>query len=172
MSILERPCALALVLLLLSSGCASERTADAALPKRTAEVSLAAAPSPRPEVAPYPCSSWRLAEPSALAPVVLWFSQILIRHVEARDSVSFNLAFWSSVAPATRSRAAALELAQQVADQAARDPGRFSELARGYSVDRGSRDEGGSRGGLSALQLRAGPRVLDALSALVPGQTS
>lgn len=172
MSTLERPCALALVCLRLLSGCTSEHTADAALLQRPAEVSLAAAPSPRAEVAAYPCASWRLADPSALAPVVIWFSQILIRHAQARGAVSFNLAYWSSVSAATRSRVAALALAQRVAEQAARAPERFSELARQYSEDLPSRDEGGSRGGLSALQLRAWPRVLDALSALGTGQTS
>jgi NIMA-interacting peptidyl-prolyl cis-trans isomerase 1 len=172
MSTLQRPCALALACLQLLSGCTGERTADAAPPKRTAQISLAAAPAPRRDEVPYPCASWRLAEPSALAPVVIWFSQILIRHAEARAAVSFNLAYWSSVSTATRSRVAALELAQQVADQAARDPERFSELARQYSEDLPSRGEGGSRGGLSALQLRVWPRVLDALSALEPGQTS
>jgi parvulin-like peptidyl-prolyl isomerase len=126
----------------------------------------------RPPVAAYPRAAWRLAPPSALAPVVLWFSQIVIRHAEARADVSFNLAYWTSVAAPERSRAQAEALAEHVAELAAREPARFAELARQYSEDLPSRDEGGALGGSSAVPLTLWSHVLDALSAVRPGQTS
>jgi parvulin-like peptidyl-prolyl isomerase len=113
-----------------------------------------------------------LAEPRALAAVVLWFSQIVIRHADVRAEVSFNLAYWASVAAPTRSRAEALSLAEHVAELAAREPTRFAELARQYSDDLPGRDDGGALGGYSAVQIAPWPQVLDALSALKPGQTS
>jgi parvulin-like peptidyl-prolyl isomerase len=113
-----------------------------------------------------------LAEPSALQHVVLWFSQIVIRHAQVRADVSFNLAYWTSVVAPERSRADALALAERVADLAAHEPTQFAELARQYSEDLASRDEGGALGGYAAVQLSFWPQVLDALSALSPGQTS
>jgi hypothetical protein len=71
-----------------------------------------------------------------------------------------------------RTRDQALLLAQQVAAEAARDPGAFAELARRYSEDLPSRDEGGALGSLSASQLSSWPQVLDAFASMRPGQTS
>jgi hypothetical protein len=122
---------------------------------------------------PYPRASWRLAPASELSDVVLWFSQILIRHADARNEVSFNLAYWSSaLPPATRSREQALERARQLAQQAALNPAGFADLARRYSEDLPRRDEGGAMGGVQASQIVVWPQVLDALAAIAPGQTS
>ena len=124
-------------------------------------------------VTPYPRARWRLAAPRELEPVVLWFSQILIRHRDARDEVSFSLSGWASVpAPSTRSRAEALELAERIAAEADRDPSHFAELARQHSEDLPRRAEGGDFGGVSAPQLESWQQVLDALAALRPGRTS
>lgn len=122
---------------------------------------------------PYPHAAWRLAGASELENVVLWFSQILIRHAASRNEVSFNLAYWSSALPAaTRSREQALELARALARQVAESPAIFAELARQHSEDLPRRDEGGAMGGVQAAQLQAWPQVLDTLAALTPGQTS
>jgi hypothetical protein len=129
--------------------------------------------APPPLELPYPRAAWRLAPQAELDDVVLWFSQILIRHTGSRGEVSFNVAQWFSVPPpATRSRAQALALAQQIAQQAAADPTRFPELARQYSEDLPRREEGGAMGGVQASQIMVWPQVLDALAAIAPGQTS
>lgn len=129
--------------------------------------------APRPPYAlPYPRAAWRLADPRALLPITLSFSQIVIRHAEARSEVSFNPAYWSSVDTPARSRAEALALAEHVAELAAGDPTHFPELAGQYSEDLSSRDEGGALGNYAAVQLSPWPQVLDALSALKAGQTS
>lgn len=161
---------------LLLQACNGARPADrertlAAPPRSASTVSLSARALP-PAPAPYPRAAWRLTPPGSLAPLVLWFSQIVIRHAAAPAEVSFNLAYWRSVREVTRSREEALALAQRVAEQAAREPSRFSELARRYSDELPSGDEGGEMGGMSAIQMDLWPEVLDALSALRPGQTS
>jgi hypothetical protein len=120
----------------------------------------------------YARAAWRLAAPGSLQPVVLWFSQLVIRHENVRPEVSFNLAYWKSVAAPPRSRADALALAEHVAKVTSDNPERFADLARQYSDDLPSRDEGGELGGLSAVQLTFWPQVLDALAALNPGQVS
>jgi hypothetical protein len=121
----------------------------------------------------HPRGAWRLANPAALEGVVLWVDQILIRHDATRNEVSFNLAYWSSVPPPPgRSREQALALAQQVATEARQTPNAFAELARQYSEDLPSREEGGALGGLSAAELSGWPQVLDALAETQPGQTS
>jgi hypothetical protein len=126
-----------------------------------------------PFVLPYPRAAWRLAFPLELDDVVLWFSQILIRHAGARAGVSFSLAHWTSVPPpATRSREQALELARHIAQQAADNPAGFPDLAREYSEDLPRRDEGGAMGGMQAAQLEMWPQVLDALATLETGRTS
>lgn len=136
------------------------------------EQAASAGASASPPVLPYPPAPWRLAEPGALARAVLWFSQIVIRHESVRPEVSFSPAFWTSVAESTRSRARALEIAEQVAERAAREPARFPELARQYSEDLSSRDDGGALGGVTADQISRWPQVLDTLSVLKPGETS
>ncbi len=121
---------------------------------------------------PYARSAWRLADPRALAPVTLSFSQIVIRHAASRPEVSFSPAYWLSVDTPSRSRAEALALAEQVAKQASDEPTRFADLARQYSEDLPSRDEGGGLGNYAAVQMSPWPQVLDALAALKAGQTS
>jgi hypothetical protein len=154
----------------------SHRTAAVAseLPGPTgARPSPSAAKARSAFAAPYPRAAWRLAKPDDLDRVVLWFSHILVRHTNAREEVSFNIGFWSSVPPLpTRTRDEALALAEQVAEQAEQDPTSFPELARRYTEDLPSRDEGGAMGGYRASVLMLWPHVLDALAALRPGQTS
>jgi parvulin-like peptidyl-prolyl isomerase len=128
---------------------------------------------PEPSLAlPYPRAAWRLADASLLGSTVLWFSQIVIRHADARPEVSFSPAYWSSVSTPSRTRADALALAERVSAQAAEDPARFAALARQYSEDFSSRDEGGALGGIEAAQISLWPQVLDAVFALQPEQTS
>ncbi|HEV8550004.1 MAG TPA: peptidylprolyl isomerase, partial [Polyangiaceae bacterium] len=107
-----------------------------------------------------------------LGSVVLWFSQIVIRHAESRTTVSLNHGRWESVIETQRSREAEFELALDVARRAARDPANFPELARQYSEDLPSRDEGGALGGVTASYIKFWPQVLDALAALKTGRTS
>jgi parvulin-like peptidyl-prolyl isomerase len=192
MLIFHRPCVVASVCAVFLAGCAREPRVDAARPPVGTDPAAMVAPAPAlaagstaapagagsaptldpPLALTYPRAPWRLAEPTALVPVVLSFSQIVIRHADVRAEVSFNLAYWKSVAVPARSRAEALALAGHVAESAAREPGRFPELARQYSEDLPSRDEGGALGAYSAIQMSPWPQVLDALSALKPGQTS
>lgn len=124
------------------------------------------------KLAPYPPAAWRLADPNELARVVLWVSHILIRHDASKNlEVSFSLADWSSVAPSpARSRTQALELAREVATKA--EAGDFAALAREYSEDITTRDQGGSLGGITASQLLLWPQVLDALAAISEGEIS
>ncbi|HTV18805.1 MAG TPA: peptidylprolyl isomerase [Polyangiaceae bacterium] len=130
------------------------------------------APAP-PEPVPYPRGRWRLAKTSDLDRAVLWFSHILIRHADSRPYVSFSLGYWASVPQhVERSRQDALVLATRLAEEAARDPKRFPELARQYSEDFSSRDVGGAVGGYPTSLFTLWPRVLDTLGALRPGQTS
>ncbi len=151
-------------------------SAEAASAPATSAPPQSAAPAatrPAAFVAPYPRATWRLAQDDDLDRVVLWFSQILIRHAGARNEVPFVLGYWSSAPPpATRTREEALALAQQLAEQAAQDPSRFAELARRHSEDLPSRDEGGAVGGYKATVLNMWPQILDALAALQPGQSS
>jgi hypothetical protein len=69
-----------------------------------------------------------------------------------------------------RTDAEALARALTIADLAAKDPSSFGDLARQFSDDVVTRDEGGSLGGVRAGQLPQEFR--DALAVLRPGQTS
>jgi hypothetical protein len=123
--------------------------------------------------APYPPGRWRLVPPTALEPVVIWASHILVRHAEAADEESFSFGFWTSVAPAqARTRQEALDRARQIAELAQRQPERFAELARLHSEDITNREQGGSLGGLRASQLLFWPQVLDAFATIRPGEIS
>lgn len=128
----------------------------------------------RPLLAPYPLGRWRLGDRHQLESVVLWTSHILIRSADStNEEVSFNLATWSSVLPPpTRSRAEALALAEDVAQQVRAAPERFSALAAQYSEDITTKDRGGSLGGVTASQLTPWPQVVDALAAIAPGEPS
>jgi hypothetical protein len=124
---------------------------------------------------PYPPGRWRSAARSELERIVLWPSHLLVRYAGVGDpsSVSFVKAGFRSLPPApTRSRAEALALAKQLAAEARAEPARFAELVRQHSEDLVRREAGGSLGGISAAQLTDWPEVLDALSALAPGEIS
>lgn len=157
-----------LCLAICSTSCARERPAA----ESTAEQSLSLVAS-RP-LTPYPPGRWRLANPSELANVVLWASHIVIRHREVTNpEPCFNLGKWhSESAKVERSREDALRLIQQLRDQLAREPERFSELATQHSEDVATRALGGSLGGIQALQLTPWPVVLDVLAQTSPGALS
>ena len=172
------------VISVLVASCTSRHQAQTLESReRRAPAALTEGPAPQPKVpleplsgarslAPYPRAKWRLAK-ADLEHVVLWFSHILVRYAGTRDLVSFNLGYWASVPPpSTRSRTEALQLAERIAREATLDPTRFSELARQYSEELPSRDEGGEIGGYGAPLFTLWPQVLDALAALRPGQTS
>jgi hypothetical protein len=171
-------------ILLFAVACSSRHSSDTqSLPASGAPQPPPAAPEAPPAAlearawkamaAPYPRGAWRLAKSADLEKTVLWFSQILVRHAAARDSVSFVLGFWASVPPpAQRSREEAFALANEIADKAAKDPRQFAELARRYSEDLPRSDEGGAVGGYPTSVFTLWPGVLDALAALRPGQTS
>lgn len=123
---------------------------------------------------PYPPGAWRSTPAAELKCVVVWLSHILVRHDASRNaSVSFDHAHWTpSGAPPTRSREAALHFANDIAQRAQQNPSQFASLARQYSEDQTTRDRDGALGGVAADQLRAWPMVLDAMSALRPGEVS
>jgi hypothetical protein len=147
---------------------ARERHASAA--PQTSAVTPVALPA---LTTPYPRAAWRSANADAIDRTVLWFSQILIRHADARETVSFSLSYWASVLPRpTRSRAEAFALAQQISERVATDPTQFADLARHHSDELPSKDEGGAVGGYPSSLLELWPQVLDALAALRPGQSS
>jgi hypothetical protein len=120
----------------------------------------------------YPPGRWRLAPPEELNRVVLFASHILIRQSEKPSAQApFGVAKWLPLPPApSRSRSEALSLARSVRASAARDPAKFSELAREFSDDVVTRAQGGSLGGISAGQTS--PALLDVLAAVKPGQVS
>jgi hypothetical protein len=122
--------------------------------------------------APYPKGRWRLA-PDQLGDVVLWVSHVLVRHDGVGRRTPFELVSWPALPPApSRTREVARKLALELARRAEQNPSGFAELARRYSEDIATAAQGGSLGGQSAVVFRAYPQVLDALSAMSPGQTS
>jgi hypothetical protein len=123
---------------------------------------------------PYPRGRWRLSQPKDMAAAVLWVSHILVRHrdVPARV-VSFELPGWAPAPPAPeRTREDAFAIANALASRARAAPERFDELAREASEDIATRELGGSLSAPNALRFSAWPKVLDAIAALKPGQTS
>jgi hypothetical protein len=149
-----------------TKGATNERTSTS-----SAASSEANTASPRPA---YPPGKWRLAPHTDLGHVVLWVSNILIRHNQA-DPVNppFGPHEWK-VEPhlPARTRNEAMAVAEIVAEKARRDPAHFAELAREFSEDITTRDAGGTLGGIVASQFLLLPEVLDALAALSPGETS
>lgn len=151
-------------------------TPKAQVQTSTSDVLYAAAPDAVPTPPPhrpYPPGQWRLAPPAQLANVLLWVSQIVIRHDQVEGArVSFNLTGWQSAQPsATRTREQALALAQQVSKRA-REGESFERLANEFSEEPASAERGGSLGGIPAGHLFSWPEVLDALAALAPGDVS
>jgi hypothetical protein len=124
-------------------------------------------------VIPYPPGRWRLADPVEIDRVVLWASQIVVRHGESRVDPAFAMADWHSATPGgQRTRAQAYVLARELREQASKNPGAFADLARRRSEDVATQPLGGSLGGVPATQLVLWPQVLDALAATPPGQVS
>ncbi len=121
----------------------------------------------------YPPANWRLAPPAQLANVVLWVSQIVIRHNQVDGArVSFNLTGWQSGQPmATRTREQALQWAEQLS-QRAQSGEPFEQLARQFSEEPATAERGGSLGGVPAGHLFSWPEILDALANLSPGDVS
>jgi parvulin-like peptidyl-prolyl isomerase len=105
---------------------------------------------------------------------VLWLSHILIRHDQVESSdVSFSNTNWTWTLPrSTRSKAAALQLAEQLAEQARAAPERFASLALQYSEDPATRDAGGALGGVTATQFFGDKRLLDVFAATEIGSVS
>jgi hypothetical protein len=156
-----------LILALLLAACergtrtaAGAEAATAALPPAVAAVH-------------YPPGRWRLANPVDLGQVVLWASQIVIRHRDSRPSPAFNLADWASPSRGgQRSREEAFAIAERVRAEAARDPSQFADLVARYSEDVGTQPVQGSLGGMPAAQFMPWPEVLDALAATPMGEVS
>ncbi len=123
---------------------------------------------------PYPPGAWRALPRAQLRSTVLWFSQILVRHVDGDNArVSLESTGWSSVLPPpARERLEAMTFAQEVRQRAREAPQRFGELAREFSEDLTTRNREGSMGAVPAAQLERWPTVLDALWAIRPGEPS
>jgi hypothetical protein len=170
---------LALVLALVPIGTwRSARSSSAAVPasshsaamRRAAAATKVAAPA---RAAPYPRGRWRLAVPSELDHVVLWFSHVLVQY-EAADirRVPFSADLWYQPEhPIGRSRDAALAQATALQLQLARGEAEFEQLAR-RSDDVVRRSVAGSVGAIRAADLRLWPQVLDALAVLSPEEPS
>lgn len=119
----------------------------------------------------YPPARWRLATLDALDGATLWVAHIAIRH-ESSEVELFRPPGWRPDPPnPKRSIAEALALAEKVQAQAALAPQKFEQLARGYSEDVASKDQGGMLGGVRASQL-VNSDFLDALTVLKPGEVS
>jgi hypothetical protein len=80
--------------------------------------------------------------------------------------------FHSVLPPPTRSRDEALSIARDLARHARGNPEYFAALVREHSEEIVTRERGGSLGGIPASQLSPWPQVLDALTALAPGEVS
>lgn len=105
---------------------------------------------------------------------MVWLSHILIRHRDVRlESVSFAPPDWRASEPLpSRTREQARTLARDLAQRSQRAVGEFSTYAKQYSEDLSTRALGGSLGGISAFELSPWPQILDALSAIGPGEVS
>jgi hypothetical protein len=119
----------------------------------------------------YPIARWRLAMFEELDRTPLWIGHIAIRHSQSQPE-AFRPFGWSPDSPPpNRSVAEAWALAEKVAALAAAAPNDFEELARKYSEDLVSKDDGGMLGGVRASQL-VSSGFLDVLAALKPGEVS
>jgi hypothetical protein len=138
-----------------------------ASPSETARAAL-----PEAQSNTIPPGRWRLVPFAQLLGVGLPLSHLLIRHAGAASTqVSLNLLEWRTPHPeVSRSRAEALRLAEELASRAARDPGRFAEIARQFSEDPISASSGGRLGVIAATHLSPWPQVLDAIAATAPGR--
>lgn len=114
---------------------------------------------------------WRLASDDDIGRTVLWVSHILVMYRESSGGGSpFRPMAWDPDAKATRSSDEAYARAVDLMKRAQADPTRFATLAKENSDDVVTRDQGGSLGPRSALDLPA--VFVDALEQLAPGQVS
>jgi len=119
----------------------------------------------------YPAARWRLATFEQLDRATLWVAHIAIRHDHSQVDL-FRPPGWRPDSPSpARSVAQALALAEKIRAQLASVPARFEELARTYSEDVVSRDDGGMMGGVRVSQF-INNDFLDALATLKPGEVS
>lgn len=154
----------------LSPAC---RGSEPRAPRAQTQHAIGAADSATAAITPYAAARWRLSEPGALDHVVLWVSHILIRHDSASTEVPFLVAGWHGLPPPPlRSRDQALSLSLSLEKQAQAEPTRFAALASEHSEDVMTKGAGGSLGAITASQFLREPAVLDAISALTPGQVS
>lgn len=119
----------------------------------------------------YPPTRWRLATLPALDAATVWVGHIAIRH-EASETELFRPPEWrpDSSNP-RRTVAEALALAERVRARAVRAPDTFETLAREFSEDVVSKDQGGMLGGVRVSQL-VNTDFLDALTVLKVGEVS
>ena len=107
----------------------------------------------------YPPARWRLATPDALDHATLWLGEIVIRH-EGSQAQACRVPGWRPDPPnPKRTLAGALALAEKLQTQAALAPDTFERLAREYSEDVVTRDQGGMLGGVRASQLTRDERL-------------
>ena len=119
----------------------------------------------------YPQARWRMAMFDELDRATFWIGHIAIRHDQSSPD-TFRPGMWRPDSPnPKRSVTEASALAEKVAARAAAAPDSFEQLARQYSDDIVSRDDGGMLGGVRASQL-AGSGFLDVLAVLKPGEVS
>lgn len=119
----------------------------------------------------YPAAQWRLATLDALDHATLWVGHIVIRHESSQVDL-FRPPTWRPDPPnPKRTVGDAFVLARKIQAEAILAPEGFERLARQYSEDVVSRDQGGMLGGVRASQL-ANFDFLDALTALKVGQVS
>ena len=119
----------------------------------------------------YPPARWRLATLPALDAATVWVGHIAIRH-EASETELFRPPEWRPDSPNPRRTVAeALALAEKVHARAVRAPDTFERLAREFSEDVVSRDQGGMLGGVRVGQL-VNTDFLDALTVLEVGAVS
>ena len=157
----------ALVLCLLQA-CSRRTESDKALGSVSSSQSPAQS---EPAGFQYPPGRWRLALFEELDSTTLWIGHIAIRYDQSSLD-SFRPMSWRPDPPnPKRSVAEALALAEKVAGRAAAAPDTFEQLARQYSEDIVTRDDGGMLGGVRASQL-SGSGFLDVLAVLKPGEVS
>jgi hypothetical protein len=162
-----------LALVLVCVACAVTFRIRADRSARAASTPVRSPASVEASVLPYPHGRWRLATWDELDSSAIWISHIVVAHAQSHFSSEFRLRplTWApDPRPPDRTPEAALSRALDVASRASEDPASFPRLAREYSDDVVTRDEGGSLGGRRATQLP--PAYLDAVEALRVGEVS
>jgi len=152
-------------LIALSSGAQSAACSDQSAPSVATKQAQVPAPSASAPVG-YPPGKWRLA-PDEIEHVIVSVAHILVAHSASRFR---DLPQYVALRPTQRSKAAALELAHDLAEQVQRQPERFAEIAAAQSDDLSTADWGGRIGVCRADQLL--DPFLDALARLEIGEIS